>query len=68
MFEEKDNPLDLEVKFIEAYQSLLKRLRICVESRQSDTEQVVSTSSGRKISTMEVSYEFNDTNSWQHVT
>lgn len=63
MFEEKDNPLDLEVKFIEAYQSLLKRLRICVESRQNDTEQVVATSSGRKVSTMEVSYKFNDTNS-----
>jgi len=62
MFEEKDNPLDLEVKFIEAYQSLLKRLRICVESTQSDTEHVVSMSSGRKISTMEVSYKLSDTN------
>jgi hypothetical protein len=60
MFEEKDNQLDLEVKFIEAYQSLLKKLRDCVESRQTDTEQVVSTSSGRKTSTMEVSDDFNN--------
>jgi hypothetical protein len=68
MFEEKDNPLDSEVKFIEAYQSLLKRLRICVESRCIDTEQVVSTSSGRKRSTMEVSDKFNNVNLWNHVT
>jgi hypothetical protein len=63
MFEEKDNLLDLEVKFVEAYQSLLKKLRICVESRQTGTEQVVSPSSGGKRSTMEVSDKFNNIHS-----
>jgi hypothetical protein len=56
MFEEEDNPLALEVKFIEAYQSLLKKLRCCVESSQVDSEQtMVSTLPGKKMSTLEVS-------------
>jgi hypothetical protein len=56
MFEENDNPLALEVNFIEAYQTLLNKLRHCVESGQIDSHQtVMSTPPGKKTSTLEVS-------------
>jgi hypothetical protein len=56
MFEETDNPLALEVKFIEAYQNLLNKLRHCVENSQIDSEQaMMSTPPGKKTSTLEVS-------------
>jgi hypothetical protein len=58
MFEEEDNPFALEVKFIEAYQSLLKKLKCCVESSQIDSEQtVVSALPGKRMSTLEVSID-----------
>jgi hypothetical protein len=54
MFEEEGNQLALEVKFIEAYQSLLKKLKCCVESNQIDSEQMVSALPGKRMSTLEV--------------
>jgi hypothetical protein len=51
MFEEEDNQLALEVKFIEAYQSLLKKLKCCVESNQMDSEPVPI----KRMSTLQVS-------------
>lgn len=56
MFEENDNPLALEVTFIEAYQTLLNKLRYYVESSQTDSQQtVMSVPPGKKTSTLEVS-------------
>jgi hypothetical protein len=56
MFEENDNPLTLEVNFIEAYQTLLNKLRQCVESSQIDLQKtMISTPPGKKTSTLEVS-------------
>ncbi|XP_021918501.1 uncharacterized protein LOC110829239 isoform X4 [Zootermopsis nevadensis] len=54
MFEENDNPLALEVTFIEAYQTLLNKLRYYVESSQTDSQQtVMSVPPGKKTSTLE---------------
>jgi hypothetical protein len=62
MFEENNNPLALEVKFIEAYQILLNKLQHCVESTQKNSQQtVISTPPGKKTSTLEVSEKYVNT-------
>ncbi|XP_069671907.1 uncharacterized protein Sptz isoform X2 [Periplaneta americana] len=54
MIEIEDNTLAVEVKFIEAYQSLINKLKQCVESSQWESRESTNLlAPGRKTSTLE---------------